>query len=55
VIPRPLAALVLAEIEAEARWDKAFAESHGTLESLADEARSELKAGRTEPLDPDTL
>ena len=49
------AALVLAEIEAEGRWDKAFAGSQGTLESLADEARSELKAGRTEPLDPDTL
>ena len=49
------AALVLAELEADARWDKALGESHGTLQALADEARSELRAGRTEPLDPDKL
>jgi hypothetical protein len=49
------AALVLAELEADARWDKAFAENPATLEALADEARSELRAGRTEPLDPDNL
>jgi hypothetical protein len=49
------AALVLAELEADARWDKAFGDSQATLEALADEARSELRAGRTEPLDPDNL
>lgn len=49
------AALVLAELEADARWDQAFGASHETLEALADEARSELRAGRTEPLDPDSL
>jgi len=49
------AALVLAELEADARWDKAFGESQAELQGLADEARSEFRAGRTELLDPDSL
>ena len=49
------AALVLAELEADAGWDKAFSESQTQLEALADEARTEFRAGRTEPLDPDSL
>jgi hypothetical protein len=49
------AALVLAELEADARWDGAFGESLEELGALADEARSEFSAGRTEPLDPDKL
>ena len=49
------AALVLAELEADARWDEAFSGSQEALGALADEARSELTDGRTEPLDPDKL
>ena len=46
-----LAALLLAEIEAEARWDNAFAKSQDTLERLADEAIEEHRRGKTRPLD----
>jgi hypothetical protein len=49
------AALVLAELEAEARWEESFGGSREELERLADEARSELRSGRTELLDPDSL
>jgi len=49
------AALVLAELEADARWDRAFGVTQDDLEKLADEARSDFRAGRTQPLDPDTL
>lgn len=50
-----LAAAILEELEADERWDTAFASSHGALERLADEALEEHRAGRTEPLDPDAL
>jgi hypothetical protein len=49
------AALVLAELEAEGRWDEAFGASQDALAALSREAISELRAGRTEPLDPDKL
>ena len=39
----------------EERWDKAFAESADKLAKLADEALTELREGRTTPLDPDQL
>ena len=50
-----VAALVLAELEAEARWDQAFAGSQDALKRLADDAIGDFRAGRTEPLDPDDL
>jgi hypothetical protein len=50
-----LAAAILAEPEADGRWEAAFARSHDALERLADEALEEHRAGRTEPLDPDAL
>jgi hypothetical protein len=50
-----LAAAILEELEADERWDTAFASSQGALERLADEALEEHRAGRTEPLDPDAL
>ncbi len=50
-----LAALLLAEMEDEARWDKSFAESQDALEKLADEALEEYRRGDTRPLDFDTL
>jgi hypothetical protein len=50
-----LAAAILEELEADERWDAAFARSQDALERLAEEALEEYRAGRTEPLDPDAL
>ena len=46
-----LAAWLLAEMEDEARWDKAFAESQDALEKLANEALEEHRRGETRPLE----
>lgn len=50
-----IAALILDEIEDEARWDTAFARSYGVLEKLVAEAEEEDRKGLTEILDPDAL
>ena len=52
-----LAARLLEELESDRRWDELFSrpESERFLETLADEIRTEIKAGRTTPLDPDEL
>ena len=50
-----LAAAILEELDADERWEAAFAGSQEALERLADEALEEHRAGRTEPLDPDAL
>lgn len=50
-----IAALILEEIEDEARWDEAFSRSLDVLERLAAEADEEDRAGLTEELDPDSL
>jgi hypothetical protein len=50
-----LAAAILEELEADERWEAAFARSQEALARLADEALEEHRAGRTEPLDPDAL
>ena len=50
-----LAAAILEELDADERWEAAFARSQDALERLADEALEEHRAGRTEPLDPDAL
>ncbi|MEM1117539.1 MAG: hypothetical protein AAF845_01415 [Bacteroidota bacterium] len=50
-----LAALLLDEMEDEARWDAAFAGSQDVLAALAAEAMEEHQAGETQDLDPDTL
>jgi hypothetical protein len=50
-----LAAAILEELEADERWEAAFARSQDALERLANEALEEYRAGRTEPLDPDAL
>lgn len=39
----------------ERQWDEAFVRNPEALARLADEARSERKAGRTRELDPDAL
>jgi len=50
-----LAAILLEEMESEARWRESFAGSADKLAGLADEALAEFRAGETRPLDPDTL
>jgi hypothetical protein len=50
-----IAALILEEIEDEARWDAAFAASPNLLEKLAQEAEEEDKQGLTQELNPDEL
>ncbi|MBX9254483.1 hypothetical protein H1Q63_11085 [Desmonostoc muscorum CCALA 125] len=50
-----IAALILEELEDEARWDKAFAQSHDVLAELAAAALAEDQAGKTQELDPETL
>jgi len=42
-----LAATILEELEADERWDVAFARSQDALERLADEALEEHRAGRS--------
>ncbi|MGH8706935.1 MAG: hypothetical protein ACREVD_02610 [Burkholderiales bacterium] len=44
------AELVLAELESEERWARAFAASQDELATLAREAVADYKAGRTGPL-----
>lgn len=48
-----LAAAIQAEIEADDEWADLLSRSQNPLGKLADEALSEYRAGRTEPLDPD--
>ncbi len=58
-LPEPdqeqLAVAIFEELAAEERWQAALAQSQPDLERLADEALTDYKEGRTEPLDPDTL
>jgi hypothetical protein len=50
-----LAEAIKAEIGAEKDWDKSFAGSLDVLDRLADEAIADYRAGRTKPIDPDTM
>ncbi len=50
-----IAALILAEIEDEQRWDESFARSPDLLAKLAEAAIAEYRAGKTQELDPETL
>ena len=50
-----LARWLLAELASQRRWQDAFASSQDALTSLADEALSEHRDGRTQKLDPQTL
>ena len=47
-----IAQQVLEELASENQWQQQFNESQDLLKSLADEALSEHKAGKTEYLDP---
>jgi hypothetical protein len=50
-----IGALLLAEIDADRRWDELFAQPSEVIERMADRALENHRQGRTEPLDPDTL
>ena len=50
-----VAAWLLEELASEQRWAEAFANSGDILDRLAQEARTEHQAGRTQVLDPDKL
>lgn len=49
------AAWILAELTSDRRWNQLFHKSEDLLAALADEALDELRAGKTLPLDPETL
>lgn len=50
-----LAALILTDLQSEARWEQAFAETEDELARLVDAALAEAEADRTKPLVPDSL
>jgi hypothetical protein len=50
-----IASLILREIEADQRWENAFASSQDALSQLADEALAEHRAGKTKRLNVDEL
>jgi hypothetical protein len=50
-----LAKWLMEELEAERKWDQAFAESEDALDQLADEALEAHKQGKTKPLDVEKL
>jgi hypothetical protein len=50
-----IARWLLDELSAEKKWDSLFAESEDFLANLADEALKEHHAGKTKPLDLDSL
>jgi hypothetical protein len=50
-----IAAIILAEIEDERRWDSAFAQSQDKLASLANRAREEIRTGRVREVGIDEL
>ena len=50
-----IAALILAEIEDEHRWEKSFARSPDKLKALADRAAEQVQAGRCRPAGFDEL
>lgn len=50
-----IAAVILDELEDEARWQHAFERSQEQLTTLAQEALAEFRAGQTHELNPDRL
>ncbi len=50
-----IAALILEELEDEAKWETSFAKSPDTLAKLAAAAMAEYHTGKTQELDPETL
>ena len=50
-----IATLIIEELEDDAKWDVAFANSQDLLADLAAEAMAEYNAGQTQALNPETL
>lgn len=50
-----IAALIMEELEDDAKWNTAFASSQDLLADLAAEAMAEYNAGHTQALNPETL
>ena len=50
-----IGAWLLAEIDADRRWDELLAQPSDVIERMADQALEDHRLGRTLPLDPDTL
>jgi len=50
-----IAAMILEELEDEAKWEKRFSVSKDSLAKLASEAMEEDRREETEELDPDSL
>ena len=50
-----VASLILAELDAEEKWQEALTRDPGKLAKLADEALEEIRAGRSKPLDIDEI
>lgn len=48
-----IAEIVLAELASEERWNDLFASSQDLLSELAEEAISEYKKGKTQPIECD--
>jgi hypothetical protein len=58
-LPEPeqdrIASLILEELDSEDLWNQKFAASAEALSRLAQQALAEYRAGKTLPLDPNTL
>lgn len=50
-----IAALILAELEDERRWDEQFARSQPQLANLAEKVREDIRAGRVQEKGIDDL
>jgi hypothetical protein len=50
-----IATWLLAEIDANRRWDELFAQPSDVIERMADQALEDHRRGNTRPLDPDAL
>ncbi len=46
-----IAAVLMAELESERQWERAFDSTAEQLSSLADEALAQYRAGKTEPFE----
>ena len=50
-----IGAVLLAEIDADRRWEELLAQPSEIIERMADQALENHRLGKTLPLDPDTL
>jgi hypothetical protein len=50
-----IGAWLLAEIDADRKWDELFAKPSEVIERMAGKALEDYRRGRTLPLDPETL